>query len=63
MKLVGMAKRQLQKMRDGEWKQRLMDDVSSFCVKHDILIPKMDVLYVLPGRSTITYSHHLRVDY
>ncbi|XP_019267345.1 PREDICTED: uncharacterized protein LOC109244669 [Nicotiana attenuata] len=66
MNLVGTAKRQFQMMRDGEWKH-LMDDVSSFCVKHDILIPKMDDLYVLPGRlkckvSTVIYSHHLRVE-
>lgn len=66
MKLVGTTKRQFQMMRDGEWKH-LMDDVSSFCVKHDILIPKMDDLYVLPRRlkckvSTVTYSHHLRVE-
>ncbi|XP_059285713.1 uncharacterized protein LOC132039192 [Lycium ferocissimum] len=43
-----------------------MDDVSSFCDKYDIIIPKMDASY-FPGRSKhrsldLTYSHHLRVD-
>ncbi|XP_060186321.1 uncharacterized protein LOC132615726 [Lycium barbarum] len=66
LELVGTAKRQFEMMRDGEW-EHLMDGVSSFCVKHDILIPKMHDLYVFPGRgkpkvSTVTYSHHYRVD-
>ncbi|KAK4718643.1 hypothetical protein R3W88_016981 [Solanum pinnatisectum] len=65
LKLVGTTKRQFEMMRDGEW-EHLMDDVSSFCVKHDILIPKMDDLYVIPRGlkrkvSTVTYSYHYRV--
>ncbi|KAH0665971.1 hypothetical protein KY285_027177 [Solanum tuberosum] len=65
LKLVGTTKRQFEMMRDGEW-EHLMDDVSSFCVKHDILIPKMDDLYVIPRGlkrkvSTFTYSYHYRV--
>ncbi|XP_059301905.1 uncharacterized protein LOC132053822 [Lycium ferocissimum] len=60
------SKRQFEMMRDGEW-EHLMDDVSSFCIKHDILITKMHDLYVLPGKgkpkvSTVTYSHHYRVE-
>lgn len=66
LKLVGTTKRQFEMMRDGEW-EHFMDDVSSFCVKHDILIPKMDDLYVIPRGlkrkvSTVTYSHHYRVE-
>ncbi|XP_055830994.1 uncharacterized protein LOC129900037 [Solanum dulcamara] len=66
LKLVGTTKRQFEIMRDGEW-EHFMDDVSSFCVKYDILIPKMDYLYVIPRGlkrkvSTVTYSHHYRVE-
>ncbi|XP_075092169.1 uncharacterized protein LOC142172452 [Nicotiana tabacum] len=44
----------------------LMEDDSSFCDKHDIMIPNMDARY-FPGKSKrraldVTYSHHLRVD-
>ncbi|KAG5601008.1 hypothetical protein H5410_032378 [Solanum commersonii] len=65
LKLVGTTKRQFEMMRDGEW-EHLMDDVSSFCVKHDILIPKIVDLYVIPRGlkrkvSTFTYSYHYRV--
>ncbi|XP_070054555.1 uncharacterized protein [Nicotiana tomentosiformis] len=43
-----------------------MDEVSSFCAKHDNLVPKMEELYI-PGKSnhrpfSVTYSHHLRVE-
>ncbi|XP_016488612.1 uncharacterized protein LOC107808604 [Nicotiana tabacum] len=43
-----------------------MDEVSSFCAKHDILVPKMEEFYI-PGKSkrrpsSVTYSHHLRVE-
>ncbi|KAG5613175.1 hypothetical protein H5410_024456 [Solanum commersonii] len=52
-------------MRDNEF-ESLMDDVSSFCDKHDIVIPEMDASY-FPGKSKrkaldVTYSHHLRVE-
>ncbi|XP_070046397.1 uncharacterized protein [Nicotiana tomentosiformis] len=65
MKLVGFAKRQLQVMRESKWKS-LIDDASSFCSKHDIVIPEMDKNYHL-GKSkrrssSVTYSHHLRVE-
>nr|XP_009602264.1 uncharacterized protein LOC104097419 [Nicotiana tomentosiformis] len=43
-----------------------MDGVSSFCAKHDIVVPNMEEFYI-PEKSkrrpsTVTYSHHLRVD-
>ncbi|XP_059316502.1 uncharacterized protein LOC132067320 [Lycium ferocissimum] len=65
MNLVGFTKRQLQSMRESEW-DSLVKDVSSFCVKHDIVIPKMDKNYAL-GKSkhkisSVKYSHHLRVE-
>ncbi|XP_075091629.1 uncharacterized protein LOC142171823 [Nicotiana tabacum] len=65
MKLVGFVKRKLQVMRESKW-ESLIDDASSFCSKHDIVIPEMDKNYRL-GKSkrrssNVTYSHHLRVE-
>ncbi|XP_060178262.1 uncharacterized protein LOC132608217 [Lycium barbarum] len=64
MGLLALTKQRLQKIRDSEF-ELLMDDVSSFCDKYDIIIPNMDSSY--PGRSKrrfldLTYSHYLRVD-
>ncbi|XP_070041590.1 uncharacterized protein [Nicotiana tomentosiformis] len=44
MKLVGFAKRQLQVIREPGWNS-LVEDVSLFCVKHDIVIPEIDMNY------------------
>ncbi|XP_016476984.2 uncharacterized protein LOC107798493 [Nicotiana tabacum] len=41
MKLVHFTKRQLQTMRESKWNS-LLEDVSSFCDKNSIMIPKMD---------------------
>nr|XP_009603043.1 uncharacterized protein LOC104098090 [Nicotiana tomentosiformis] len=65
MKLVDFAKRQLQTMRESKWNS-LIENVSSFCDKNGIVIPKMDEKYAL-GKSkrkssTVTYSHHLYVE-
>ncbi|XP_016486989.2 uncharacterized protein LOC107807168 [Nicotiana tabacum] len=65
MKLVGFAKRQLQVMRESKW-ESLIDDASSFCAKHDIVISEMDKNYHL-GKSkrrssSVTHPHHLRVE-
>nr|XP_016465262.1 PREDICTED: uncharacterized protein LOC107788120 [Nicotiana tabacum] len=65
MKLVDFAKRQLQIMRESKWNS-LIENVSSFCDKNGIVIPKMDEKYAL-GKSkrkssTVTYSHHLYVE-
>nr|XP_009758469.1 PREDICTED: uncharacterized protein LOC104211159 [Nicotiana sylvestris] len=48
-------------MRESKWNS-LIEDVSSFCDKNGIVIPKMDEKYAL-GKSkrkslTVTYSHH-----
>ncbi|XP_047252175.1 uncharacterized protein LOC124887050 [Capsicum annuum] len=65
MGLVALTKQRLQNMRDGEF-ESLIDDVSLFCGKYDIMIPEKDANY-FPGKSKrkaidITYSHHLRVE-
>nr|XP_016499167.1 PREDICTED: zinc finger MYM-type protein 1-like [Nicotiana tabacum] len=54
MKLVGFAKRQLQVMRESKW-ESLIDDASSFCSKHDIVIPEMDKNYHL-GKSKLNFD-------
>ncbi|XP_060170421.1 uncharacterized protein LOC132601341 [Lycium barbarum] len=64
MGLLNTAKQELQMMRDRGWKS-LLDDVLSFCNKHEIFILKMDANYI-PGKSKrraldVTYSHHFRV--
>ncbi|XP_075097963.1 uncharacterized protein LOC142175277 [Nicotiana tabacum] len=65
MKLVHFTKRQLQTMRESKWNS-LLEDVSSFCDKNGIVIPKMDEKYGLRKSkrksSTVTYSHHLHVE-
>ncbi|XP_015068601.1 zinc finger MYM-type protein 1-like [Solanum pennellii] len=65
MGFLALTKQRLQNMRDNEF-ESLMDDVSSFCDKHDIVIPEMNASY-FPGKSKlkaldVTYSHHLRVE-
>jgi len=62
---LNLTKERLQVMREDGWVP-LMDEVSSFCAKHDIVVPNMEEFYI-PGKSkrrpsTVTYSHHLRVD-
>ncbi|XP_059277816.1 uncharacterized protein LOC132032000 [Lycium ferocissimum] len=65
MKLVDFTKRKLQSMRESGWNS-LVEDVSLFCEKNGIMIPKMDEKYGL-GKSqrkssSFIYSHHLRVE-
>ncbi|XP_019254147.1 PREDICTED: zinc finger MYM-type protein 1-like [Nicotiana attenuata] len=65
MGLLALTKQRLQTMRKSEFGS-LMEDVSSFCDKNYIMIPKMDARY-FPGKLKrraldVTYSHHLRVD-
>ncbi|KAH0655204.1 hypothetical protein KY285_030086 [Solanum tuberosum] len=65
MVFLALTKQKLQNMRDNEF-ESLMDDVSSFYDKHDIVFPKIDVSY-FRGKSKrkvldVTYSHHLRVE-
>ncbi|XP_049405198.1 uncharacterized protein LOC125868628 [Solanum stenotomum] len=65
MKLVDLAKKQLQSMRESKWNY-LVEDIYLFCEKNDIMIPKMDEKYGL-GKSkrkssSVTYSLHLCVE-
>ncbi|XP_019244388.1 PREDICTED: uncharacterized protein LOC109224257 [Nicotiana attenuata] len=67
MLLVQVAKKRLQTLRrDDEW-DLLVDKISIFCIKHDILVSNFDYLYVNSGRSRrkptdYTVFHHYRVD-
>ncbi|PIN13547.1 hypothetical protein CDL12_13833 [Handroanthus impetiginosus] len=63
--LVGVGKKQLQTTRDTGWNS-LIDYVSTFCIKHDIEIPRFDSFYVFRGKSKwkvakYTILHHYRV--
>ncbi|KAK4724085.1 hypothetical protein R3W88_026864 [Solanum pinnatisectum] len=65
MIFLDITKKRLQLLRDDRW-ESLMNEVSLFCDKHEILVPKMDEFYI-PGKSkrkfcSVTYSHHLRVE-
>nr|XP_009777751.1 PREDICTED: zinc finger MYM-type protein 1-like [Nicotiana sylvestris] len=66
MLLVGVTNDHLQTLRKEGWNS-LIDEVSKFCIKYDIFIPKFDELYVIPGRSRrrvseYTISQHYRVE-
>ncbi|XP_059285124.1 uncharacterized protein LOC132038477 [Lycium ferocissimum] len=66
MLLVQVVKKRLQDLRDEGW-DPLIENLSAFCVKYDILIPNFDEFYVNFGRSRrrvadYTFSHHYRVD-
>ena len=66
MTFVEVSKQRLQMMRDGEW-EYLPNEVSLFCSKHDILIPNMDDMFIVRGRSRrkapqVTNLHHYRVE-
>ncbi|KAG5605674.1 hypothetical protein H5410_027166 [Solanum commersonii] len=65
VEFLNITKKRLQDMRENGW-ESLLDDVSSFCDVHDILIPKLDESY-FPGKSNgkslgVGYAHHLRVE-
>ncbi|XP_060210991.1 uncharacterized protein LOC132638013 [Lycium barbarum] len=65
MLLVGVTKKRLQKLREEGW-DSLIDEVSKFCIKYDISIPKFDEFYVILGRSRrrvaeYTILHHCQV--
>ncbi|KDO40627.1 hypothetical protein CISIN_1g038809mg [Citrus sinensis] len=50
IKLIGVYKRNLQKMRENGL-DSLLSGTSSYCVKHDIDVPNMDDLFQTQGRS------------
>lgn len=60
--MVDIAKQRLDFMRNNGWEQ-LDKEVSSFCQKYDIVVPRMKDLYELPGRPRrvlhkVTIHHH-----
>ncbi|XP_059290351.1 uncharacterized protein LOC132043904 [Lycium ferocissimum] len=64
MLLVKVAKRMLQSLREDAW-DALIDKVSTFCIKYNILIPNFEEPYVNSGRSwrkpaDHTVLHHYR---
>ena len=68
MSLLGTTKRRFQKTRDEGW-ESLMNEVKSFCVQHDIDIPRMDELAPLRARgkskcrlSNVINEHYYRVN-
>ncbi|KAL7001672.1 hypothetical protein U1Q18_052392 [Sarracenia purpurea var. burkii] len=66
VKLVQISKQRLQMLKDNEWNS-LMDEVSSFCGKHQIDVPNMDEVYVTRRRSRritqkIRNSHHYHIE-
>ncbi|XP_049358480.1 uncharacterized protein LOC125823101 [Solanum verrucosum] len=65
VEFLNITKKRLQDMRENGW-ESLLDDVSSFCDVHDILIPKLDESY-FPEKSKrkssgVSYAHHLHVE-
>ena len=65
MKLVELCQRRLKMMRESGW-DLLLDQVSSFCVKHNIEVPKMSDMFLNRGRKRrkaqeITNLHHYQV--
>ncbi|XP_047268029.1 uncharacterized protein LOC124898425 [Capsicum annuum] len=65
VEFLNISKKILQNMRENGW-ESLLNDVSSFCDSHDILIPKLDEPY-FPRKSKrkcldVCYSYHLHVE-
>ncbi|XP_068319545.1 uncharacterized protein [Pyrus communis] len=66
MVLVEVCKQMLQSLRDDDFGD-LLDDVQKFCEEHDIVVPNMEDLYFVPGKSRrkaprLTNFHYYRVD-
>ncbi|CAN6558267.1 unnamed protein product [Malus baccata var. baccata] len=66
MALVEVRKQRLQSLRDDDFGD-LFHDVEKFCDEHDIIIPNMENLHFVPGKSRrkapkITNFHYYRVD-
>ncbi|XP_024460939.2 uncharacterized protein LOC18094528 [Populus trichocarpa] len=66
MSLLNTSKERFKMMRENDW-ESLLEEVSSFCIKHDINILNMDDEYKLRGRSRrksqgITNLHHFRYE-
>ncbi|XP_050142170.1 uncharacterized protein LOC126618119 [Malus sylvestris] len=66
MALVEVCKQRLQSLRDDDFGD-LLDDVKKFCEEHDIVVPNMEDLHFVPGKSRhkaprLTNFHYYRVD-
>ncbi|XP_049366662.1 uncharacterized protein LOC125831540 [Solanum verrucosum] len=66
MLLVEVAKKRLKMLRDDGW-DALINKVSTFCIKYNILLPNFDEPYVNSGSSRrkpadYTVLHHYRVE-
>ncbi|XP_070668992.1 uncharacterized protein [Malus domestica] len=66
MALVEVCKQRLQSLRDDDFGE-LLHDVEKFCEEHDIVIPNMEDLHFVPGKSRhkapkITNFHYYRAD-
>ncbi|CAN6690707.1 unnamed protein product [Malus baccata var. baccata] len=66
MALVEVCKQRLQSLRDDDLGD-LFHDVERFCEEHDIIIPNMEDLHFVPGKSRrkapkITNFHYYHVD-
>ncbi|GMP24744.1 hypothetical protein CsSME_00001906 [Camellia sinensis var. sinensis] len=66
MNLVQISKVRLQKMMESGWTS-LLDDILSFCEKHEIDVPQMEDMFVARGRKRrnaqeIINLHHYRAE-
>ncbi|GMP54230.1 hypothetical protein CsSME_00019458 [Camellia sinensis var. sinensis] len=66
MNLVQISKVRLQKMRESGWTS-LLDNIFSFCEKHEINVPQMEDMFVARGRKRcnaqeITNLHYYRAE-
>ncbi|XP_068341535.1 uncharacterized protein [Pyrus communis] len=66
MALVEVCKQRLQSLRDDDFGD-LLDDVQKFCEDHDIVVPNMEDLHFVPGKSRrkaqrLINFHYYRVD-
>ncbi|CAN6585781.1 unnamed protein product [Malus baccata var. baccata] len=66
MALVEVCKQKPQSLRDDDFGD-LLDDVQKFCQEHDIVVPNMEDLRFVPGKSRrkaprLTNFHYYRVD-
>nr|XP_028952697.1 zinc finger MYM-type protein 1-like [Malus domestica] len=66
MALVEVCKQRLQSLKDDDFGD-LLNDVQKFCEEHDIVVPNMEDLHFVPGKSRrkaprLTNFHYYRVD-
>ena len=63
--LVKHFKRQLQTLRDNGWDD-FLEEVTSFCSSYEDIVPTMEKLYLVAGRSRskneTTNLHHYQVE-